>query len=185
MVCDMIGNVTKTILCSQIPDNIPVGTKVVILNSIHGDQRKARITVTLENGIFAGENWKYVKYLQINEIYFNNDSYTVEFNSGCFTGLDLIEEIRINITAHIHFKPSSFTELDNLNTLDVTDCERLNTANMFVSLNGTKDVPNLEKLIISNLKRWSTQIDLSENVWKTIASKKIKYIDFSTTVIAG
>ncbi|XP_060588715.1 uncharacterized protein LOC132744115 [Ruditapes philippinarum] len=165
------------ITCNYIPADIPVGTRTVSLINI--------LERTLSKGLFSTYNWRQITKLEISaskEWLDEHDTVAV-FDSLCFSGLNNLEVLHIQLETTIIIAPDSFIGIENLKRLDLSGCRRLNLEDVLNAIDNNNVIPKLQYLNLAFLASYHAGITLSERFFKLIADKKVRELDIGSTQI--
>jgi hypothetical protein len=110
-----------------------------------------QIVEEVKTSDFEQEGWNHVTHLGIISDSFDSKTTSLKFNAKCFENLKALKEIEIHITHGFELDNNTFLGLENVETLDMSNCARLTLEMLFPALKGTYKLPALEKLIISKL----------------------------------
>lgn len=169
---------TDTLRCNYIPTDIPAGISKVRLVDFLNEPGNAWIN----SSYFQTDNWALVKYLELLD---TADNRGIDLMASCFSGLRSLVELKINILGNFnHLEADVFLGLENVNTLDFSDCPRADFKSFIQTLNGSLKLPRLENLFISNLGVYLDPSVIDNSVTDILKHKKIKHLDLSRSQIS-
>jgi Leucine-rich repeat (LRR) protein len=100
---------------------------------------------------FEQESWSHVTHLDIISDSFDNENILLTFKANSFEHLKSLKTIEIHITHAFELDADTFLGLDNVETLDMSNCARLTLEMFFPALKGESKLPSLENLIMSKI----------------------------------
>jgi hypothetical protein len=138
---------------------------------------------------FEPEGWRHVKHLEIVSDSFDSNNITLKFTANCFENLKALEQIEMHITHVFQLDSDAFTGLDNVTTLDMSNCGQLTLDELLDALENK--LPNLAQLCISkisyrlggiNLGGWDREHEFNHTILP-LATKKLKVFEVYGTQI--
>ena len=127
--------------------------------------------------MFCGVSWPSVVNLTI----LNSDPASRLFNITDFTFdcLLKIQTLKLKMAALQTFSHNALYGLDNVTTLDLSDCIRLTILGLAPALSLEANVPMIHTLVLSNVGSAFGGVKLSQNFVDTLAQRRIRYLDLS------
>lgn len=175
--CEKVDVVS--IKCDHIPTIIDAGITKVYIQNVTSERN---VTV-IRRSNFSAVNWEKVEYLEFSD-HENKARFAVNFifQNECFANLVSLRELRIHLK-YLHIYPEIFVGLDSVETVDLGNCPRLKYSQLVQAFNGTKRLPRLNKLILSNWSRVSGRNALNDS-FVDVLPRNITYIDASSSQIS-
>ncbi|XP_060600918.1 toll-like receptor 4 [Ruditapes philippinarum] len=166
----------KTFTCNFIPKTLPVGVTTVHLNlSLVGN-------MYLNKSTFIDHSWNKVKLLEINVDLPSRAGHLI-LQDYCFNGLEQLKELRMHMECSFYTNPNTFLGVKDVGVLDLSRSVQLTLKDLIPALNGSDKLPELNKLILSKCSRDSQPLSFDNQLIDVLQSKKIQYLDVSSTDI--
>lgn len=166
-------------VCNYVPADIPPGITKVKLIDFYSNNGITQIN----NSHFQSENWRQVKRLELLDDTVGAGE--LHLMTSCFGGLRRLLELKIFIIDYInHFDPGLFLKLDNVQTLDLSGCTRLDLRRVLPALTGSEKLPRLEKLLLSNVGASIYPSSFDMSFTRALKGKNITHLDVSRSQIA-
>ena len=165
---------THRMVCNDcIPHDVSNTVDEIELNALHSYRIVA-------HG-FCNVSWMNVKMLSISYKFFYPDDYPiVDYAFNC---LYKIERLKLSIQRLTILTAYTLTGLLNVRLLDLTGCVRLATPALTKGFSMNSVVPNLNRLILSNIGSRVNGIKLSREFIDVLAQRNITEINLSSSFV--
>ena len=154
-----------------IPENVPSAVDEIVLSRFNES--------TIVPKMFCGVSWPHVINLTILSTE-GDKFYIKNFTFDC---LPKIKTLKLGLQQLINFSHNALYGLDNVRTLDLTDCVRLEIYGLTLGLSSDAYVPRLQTLILHNVGSAFDGIRLSQDFVDILAHRKVSTIDISTSLV--
>jgi Leucine-rich repeat (LRR) protein len=136
----------------------------------------------LNKSTFIDHSWNKVKLLEINVDLPSRAGHLI-LQDYCFNGLEQLKELRMQMECSFYTNPNTFLGVKDAGVLDLSRSVQLTLKDLIPALNGFDKLPELYKLILSKCSRDSQPLSIDNQLMDVLQSKKIYYVDVSSTDI--
>ena len=168
--CHSSGQQMECIDC--IPRNVSSTVNEIVISQFNGSR--------FVSNMFCGVFWPQVVKITI----LNNDNtdlfYIKNFTFSC---LSKIINLKLGLQKLTNFSHNALYGLDSVQTLDLTDCIRLEIPGLTPALSSSANVPRLQTLVLSNVGTAFDGIQLSQDFVDILAHRNISSIDISASTV--
>ena len=167
--CSFTTNRIECINC--LPQNVTAAVNEVVLLGLN----ESRIVPHM----FCGVSWPRVVNLTI----LNSDGNQFNIQNFTFDCLTKIKTLQLGLTQLINFSRNALCGLDDVRTLDLTNCIRLEISGLTPGLLSDAIVPRLQTIILSNVGSAYDGIQLSQAFVDLLEHRKISNLDISFSTV--
>ncbi|XP_060592016.1 uncharacterized protein LOC132746784 [Ruditapes philippinarum] len=164
-------NTNAIITCNHIPKDIPTG---ILEFRLEIETPGAWI---FNSSAFAADSWRGLNSLKVTDNH-PNDRTPVVLSDKSFANLQNLLALHVHIWYPELF-PQTFFGLQNVKTLDLSGCIKLNIDSLKLALKGLDILPKLENIILSNWNLYEGGFAFDSDFVDTLLPRKISSIDVS------
>ena len=129
--------------------------------------------------MFCGVSWPNVAKLTI----LNTDDGAFGMDNFIFTCLPNIKTLKLGLRSLSNLSHSTFYGLDDLTTLDLTDCIRLEIPGLVTGLSAVTNAPKLQNIVLSNVGSAYGGLQITQEFIDILAYRRVSNIDFSSSTV--
>ena len=155
-----------------IPRNVTSTVKEIVLSQFNESR--------FVSNMFCDVFWPQVVKITILNSNGDNIFCIKNFTFNC---LSKIKNLKLGLQKLTNFSHNALYGLDSVQTLDLTDCIRLEIPGLTPALSSSANVPRLQTLVLSNVGTAFDGIQLSQDFVDILAHRNISSIDISSSTV--